>query len=190
MARKTIFLSGACGCGKTAAMQLMRRHLLPVLGETAVIDVDGVYTMVDPDYSVPFPEAEVYWSLARRQCVVLATSYFACGFEVVVIGGNSVYQKDRLNENLERLLEVSEVYHVTLDPSPEVIKQRIQARDHALDNIKTPEWIDAHVRYMREYYEDWTARIDNSALSPDETVQAIYEAVLSNKGRLTQRFPL
>jgi hypothetical protein len=92
-ARKTVFLSGACGAGKTSAMRLMRRHLLLVLGEVAVI-------------------------------------------------------------------------------------------------IKTPEWIDAHVRYMRGHYEAWTARVNYTALSPDETVQAILDVVLSNRGRLTQSFPL
>jgi hypothetical protein len=143
---------------------------------------------VDPDYSIPFPEAEAYWSLARQQSAVLAASYFANGFGVVVIGGNSVYQTDRLNEILDPLLEVSEVYHVTLDPSPEAIKQRIRARSHPLDAIKTPEWIESHVRYMRQYYEDWTARIDNSALSPAETVQAIGDVVLSGQGRLLRRF--
>jgi deoxyadenosine/deoxycytidine kinase len=107
-----------------------------------------------------------------------------------VIGGNSVYQKERLNEILGTLLEVSEIHHVTLDADPEVIKQRILARNEALDDIKTPEWVDSHVRYMRDHYEAWTARIDNSALSPDETVKAIYHAVLCNKGRLTQRFTL
>jgi hypothetical protein len=187
---KTILLSGACGSGKTSAMQLMRKYLLPNLGDTAVIDVDRVYTMVDPDYWIPFPEAEAYWSLARRQCALLAKSYFVSGFGGVVIGGNSVHQKDRLNEILGTLLEVSEIHHVTLDPDPEMIKQRILARSGAHDDIKTPEWVDSHVRYMREHYEAWTARIDNSALSPDETVQAIYHAVLCNRGRLTQNFPL
>lgn len=187
---KTLFLSGACGSGKTAAMRLMRPYFLPLLGETAAIDVDHVYTMVDPDYSIPFPEAEAYWSLARQQSALLATSYFASGFEVVLIGGNSLYQKDRLNEILDGLLAASEVHHVTLDPSPEAIKQRIRARRHPSDDIKTPEWIESHVRYMRQYYEAWTARIDNTALSPAETARAIGDAVLSGKGRLVQKFAL
>jgi hypothetical protein len=171
-------------------MRLMRRHLRPTLGETAVIDVDHVYTMVDPDFSIPFPEAETYWSLARRQCVLLAKTYLSSGFGVAVIGGNSLYQRNRLNEILEVLLEVSAVYHVTLDPDPEVIKGRILARSSPEDGTKTPEWIEAHVRYMREYYEPWTARIDNSLLSPDETVRAIHRAILENRGRLTQLFSL
>jgi hypothetical protein len=190
MPRRTILLSGACGSGKTSAMRLMRHHLQPLLGKSAVIDVDLVYTMVDPDYSIPFPEAEANWSLARRQCALLARSFFESGFEAVVIGGNSVYQKDRLNEILDTLLEFSEIYHVTLDPNPEEIKQRILSRSHLFDQTKTPEWIDGHVRYMMEYYEDWTARIDNSALSPGETVHAICDAVLSNQGRLFERFSL
>ena len=70
----------------------------------------------------------------------------------------------------------------------EALKQRILARSHPTDDSKTPEWIDGHVCYMREYYEEWTARIDNSDLSPDETVQAIWDAVRSQKGRLTGRF--
>jgi thymidylate kinase len=190
MARKTVLLSGACGAGKTSAMRLIRRHLLPILGETAVIDVDHVYMMVDPDYSIPFPEAETYWSLARRQCALLAKTYLCSGFGAAVIGGNSIYQKDRLNEMLEMLLEVSEVYHLTLDPDPEVIKRRILARSSPEDGMKTPEWIDAHVCYMREHYEPWTACIDNSSLSPDETVQAIHRAILENRGRLKQLFSL
>jgi hypothetical protein len=71
-----------------------------------------------------------------------------------------------------------------------VIQRRILARGSSDDEMKTPEWIDSHVRYMRGYYEAWTARIDNSSLSVDETVQAIYQAVLDNEGRLTQRFSL
>src|ERR1051326_3679182 len=173
MDRKTVLLRGACGAGKTSAMRLIRRHLRPVLGEIAVIDVDHVYMMVDPDYSIPFPEAETYWSLARRQCALLAKAYLSSGFGAAVIGGNSLYQKDRLNEILEILLEVSAVYHLTLDPDPEVIKRRIPGRSSPEDETKTPEWIETHVRYMRDYYEPWTARIDNSLLSPDETVQAI-----------------
>jgi hypothetical protein len=188
MARKTIFLSGACGSGKTAAMRLIRRHFLPLLGETAVIDVDHVYTMVDPGYSIPFPEAEAYWTLARRQCAVLAASYFAEGFRVVVIGGNSIYQKRQLNEILESLLKVSVVHHITLDPGPEVIQQRILVRAHPFDDSKTPEWIDRHVRSMRGFYEAWSERIDNATLSPEETVLAIRDAVLSDKGRLVGRF--
>jgi hypothetical protein len=190
MSRTTLFLSGACGSGKTAAMRVMRRHALPVFGETAVLDVDHVYTMVDPDYSIPFPEAERYWSLARRQCAVLAASYVENGFNLVVIGGNSVYQKDRLNEVLDGLLPVSQVYHITLDPSLEVIQARIRARAHPSDDLKTPDWIESHVRYMRGQYEEWSARIDNSALTPSETALAICDTVLSGKGRLACRFPL
>jgi thymidylate kinase len=190
MEPKTVLLSGACGAGKTTTMRLIRRHFLPTLGETAVIDVDQVYTMVDPDYSISFPEAETYWRLARRQCAGLAQAYYSSGFGVVVIGGNSLYQKDRLNEILEPLLGVSAVYHFTLDPAPAVIQRRIRARSSPVDGVKTPEWIEQHVRYMRAYYEPWTTCIDNSSLSPDETVQALHQAIGENKGRLTQLFSL
>jgi hypothetical protein len=185
MSRTTLLLSGACGSGKTAAMRAMA---LSSPGETAVIDIDLVYTMVDPNYAIPFPEAERFWSLARRQCVRLAEGYFATGFVLVVIGGNAIYQRDRLNTMLPSLLKLSEVHHVTLDPAPDIIRERIAARAHPFDATKPPEWIDGHVRYMREHYETWTARIDNSDLTPDETARAIREAIRAGSGRLDAPF--
>jgi hypothetical protein len=78
---------------RIGSRELIRHHLLPILGEIAVIDADHDCAMVDPDTSIPFPEAEAHLSLAHRQSALVAQPYLSSGFGVAVIGAGSIYQR-------------------------------------------------------------------------------------------------
>lgn len=175
---KTILLSGACGAGKSSLMGLGYRKLSARWGPTATIDTDTIMMMVDPRWELTHEERRL--ELAGYQCWLLAKSFFADGFDCVVIGGNGLHTPSEINDLVELLLTAGDVYHVTLDPSPDEIQRRVAERggDH------TPEWLAVHVEWMREKYRDWTCRVDNTRLTPEETLAEIAERVGRGEGKI------
>jgi len=78
------------------------------------------------------------------------------------------------------------VYHVTLDPSLDAIRARIEQRG-GMDI--TPDGIAEHVEWMRARYRDWTCRIDNTAMTPAETVAEIARRIAHGEGHITGPLP-
>ena len=92
---RLVFLSGACGAGKTAVLSLgLSRMRAAFGGDVAAIDTDRLLMFFDPRWELKYPEAEPYWELAGRQWILLARSYFEFGFAAVIIGGNGVWQRE------------------------------------------------------------------------------------------------
>jgi hypothetical protein len=180
---RTILLSGACGSGKSTLMQLGYRALEAHWGPTAVIDTDTVLMMVDPRWELTHEERKL--DLAGYQCFVLARSFLKAGFECVVIGGNGLHTPAELNDLVALLLELGEVYHVTLDPSLTEIQRRVASRG----GDKTSEWLADHVEWMRARYREWTCRIDNTSLSPEATLVEIAQRTAHGEGRVTAQLP-
>lgn len=179
---RTILLSGACGSGKTAVAELGYRRLKAELGPTAVIDTDRLFMMVDPLWELPYDPARL--ELVFRQVGALVSSFFDFGLPTVLVVGNALHTPSELDLLLPDLQAAGEVFHVTLDPSPDEIIRRIRLRG----DDKTDEWLTSHVRWMRERYGPWTARIDNTALSPEETLASLSEALEQGLGRLVGPF--
>lgn len=179
---RTILLSGACGSGKTSIAQLGHRRLTASWGPTATLDTDTLFTMVDPHWELPYEERRGL--LVLRQVGLLASSFLDDGFATMLILGNALHTGEELDVFLPALLERGDVFHVTLDPSIEEIVRRVAARG----GDKTPEWLATHVEWMRERYEPWTCRIDNSSLSPSETVDLLTSQIARGCGRLTGTF--
>jgi hypothetical protein len=75
---------------------------------------------------------------------------------------------------------------VTLDPGTRVVQERVAARfaehRYAVDEKKTPEWLESQMLWFRERYGAWTCVIDNASLTPAETCVAIFEAVVKGEG--------
>jgi hypothetical protein len=157
---KSILLSGACGSGKSTLMTLGYRALEAHLGPTATIDTDTILMMVDPRWELAHEKRRL--ELAGYQCGLLAESFLTTGFACVIIGGNGLHTPAEINDLVAFLLRLGEVYHVTLDPSLAETQRRVAARG----GDKTPEWLAAHVEWMRARYRPWTCRIDNTLLDP------------------------
>ena len=181
-APRTILLSGACGSGKTTIAQLGYRRLSAAWGPTATLDTDTLYGMVDPHWELPYEERRN--DLVPVQVGLLASSFLDAGFATMLVLGNALHTPADLEVFLPALLARGDVFHVTLDPSLDEIVRRVEARGAD----KTPEWLDSHVSWMRERYEPWTCRIDNSALTPLQTVERIAAELRRGCGRLTRRF--
>lgn len=173
----TVLLSGACGSGKSTILTLGYKALDSCWGPTASFDTDSLLMMVDPHWELPYDESRV--RLMLDQCALLAESFFAGGLERVLIGGNALHTPAEINPLVERLLEMGDVFHVTLDPSLDEIVRRVRQRG----GDKTPEWLAVHVNWMRSLYANWTWRIDNSRLTPIET---LYEIARCTEGGLGQ----
>lgn len=177
---RTILLSGPIGSGKSTILALGARALHPHWGSTAVIDTDVLVMMVDPRWELS--DEERRYDLTGWQVWLLAHSFLSSGFDTVVIGGNGLHRPDEgPDELVELLLGVSDVHHVTLDPSDEVIRQRLLQRGAT----HLPADLADHLTSMRASYGDWTCRIDNSRLSPLETVEEITARIATGEGRLT-----
>jgi hypothetical protein len=180
----TILLSGACGSGKSTLMTLGYRAFAAHWGATACIDTDTVLMMVDPRWELAHEERRL--DLAGYQCWQLANSFLAGGFQSVVIVGNGLHTPEEgLNDLVSFLLTVSDVHHVTLDPSLEEIQRRVAERgsDH------TAEWLEEHVEWMSARYRDWSCRIDTTTLSPQATLAELAKRIGRGEGRITALLP-
>jgi hypothetical protein len=176
---KAVLLSGACGAGKTTLLQLGYRRLFSHFGRVATLDTDWFFLLVDPHWELPFEERD--GELMYAQCATLARSFFDAGFDTVLIGGNALHTRGgRFDELVDSLRASADVYHYTLDPSLEAIVQRVERRG----GDKTAEWLGTHVAWMREKYDTWTSVIDNSAMSPEETVAVIADRIKAGEGLL------
>jgi predicted ABC-type ATPase len=178
---KTILLTGAMGSGKSTVLSLGYRALEAHWGPSATIDIDTIQRMVDPRQELG--DDRRLLELAGWQTWLLAKSFLTNGFECVVIGSNGLHTPEEgLNDMVGFLLSVGEVYHVTLDPSVEEIQRRVAKRggmDISADSLAE------HVEWMRARYRDWTCRIDNTSMAPEETLTEIAQRIKRGDGRVT-----
>lgn len=100
----------------------------------------------------------------------------------MTVGSNGLQDAREVAEFIAELPATVEVFHLFLDPSTSAVQARIADRAHPLDAHKTPEWVAGNVAWMRSFHRPDSARIDNSCLSVDQTVEAIYAAVNSGHG--------
>jgi hypothetical protein len=113
---------------------------------------------------------------------MLANSFFTYGFSTVLVVGNSLHERNAIRPFLGLGPSV-EVSHVTLDPSLDTLVDRMAIRG---DPDKTPEWLQAHVDYMRPHYTGWTFTIDNSDMTPQQTLDAVVSVVTNGKATLVE----
>jgi chloramphenicol 3-O-phosphotransferase len=67
----------------------------------------------------------------------------------------------------------------------EEIQRRVAERGGNID----PGWLAEHVELMRARQRDWTCRVDNTSLTPEETVVEIAARVQRGEGRLIGPLP-
>jgi hypothetical protein len=184
---QTILLSGAMGSGKSTLMGLGYRALASHWGPTATIDQDDVLRMVDPRWELDGDDQARHFEIAGWHEWLLARSFLTqFGFECVVIGGNGLHTPaEGLNDLITFLLGVGDVFHVTLDPSLDEIRRRVAQRGGDASAASLAE----HVAWMRARYRDWTCRVDNTSLRPEEALAEIARRVGAGEGRVTGPLP-
>jgi hypothetical protein len=186
---RIVIVSGACGVGKSEVLRSMRRELGDRVADVAVLETDHFYMIIDPHWDIPYDEGKRYHDLSGFLLQQAARHLARKGFDWVAIGSNGLNEESHVREFAEPFSrDGCVVHHVTLDPGPETLVKRmahrIQRHDYTVDAIKTPEWLTSQLEWFRDRYGPWTFVIDNSSLTPSETVLAIYDAVENGKGRL------
>ena len=101
---------------------------------------------------------------------------------VTPAGGNAVWHREQVSEVAAALGDVAAAHHITLDPSLEVVCERVAGRG----GDKSPEWLATHVEWMRGHYaEGWTHLIDNSTMTPEESLAVVVTAVDNGAARFS-----
>jgi broad-specificity NMP kinase len=177
----TILLSGAPGTGKSTVQARAPYFFRARLGESAAIGTDELYTIFDPRWT---NDNRHWWKLALGSCACVTRYLFQQGLHVVLIASNGLYTSEDVNAVLTELLPVSAVYHITLDVSLDVVVDRVRQRGDLAEH--PPEWLAAWLDHIRPYYAEWTQVIDTSNLTPDETLEQIYQHIVQGDGRLAQ----
>ena len=176
----TILVSGGIGTGKTALRWAGPNFLRPSFGETAAMDLDELHMQIDTDWS----QKDKDWGpLVCQNAVLLAQNYFNHGFKVVLIVGNGLFHPGVNDRFLPDLLPLSRVYHFTLDPQLDVVVERVRRRGDLEDH--PPEGLKSWLELVQSHVGDWTQVIDNSALTPEETLGIIRDAVQKPQGAIT-----
>ena len=184
--RRLVFVIGPCGAGKSTTLRRMRAVLGHRVGEIAVLETDTFYMMIDPTWSEYTDERASITSLITART---AAEFFKQGFDWVVVGSNGLQDRAQVEAFLTHIPAEIEVCHLFLDPSAAAVEQRIAARDDPIDAHKTPRWLAENVAWMRGYHRPESARIDNSELGVDQTVEAIYAAVTAGHGLVRASCP-
>ena len=183
MARpRTVFISGPAGSGKTTVLRLSHDELLRTLGRTAAIDTDQLFLMVDPHWDLPYDDART--ALVLRQCVHLTQSFVEADYETVLIAGNAIHDAVDLNPVIPDLLRLGRLFHITLNPSEEAVLHRT-----ANDEDRSPTRLLNDLHHQRAKRSPWSAPLDNSTLTPLETLQQIAHLIQSGHGELHGQLP-
>ncbi|OES46723.1 hypothetical protein [Domibacillus iocasae] len=177
--KKIVFISGASGAGKTTLCEVLTTRISPAYRyEIAGIDMDEVYKFVDRRFSSRY--GEQLYKLARQNTGSLTNNFLQNGIHTVFIFGIEVYNKQYVREVLAcvEMDAQTQVYHFTLTPPKSKIIERLMKRQN-----KVPHWFHMHLLERQHYYDaKWTVPIDNSSLTPPETIDIILQKVIKTKG--------
>jgi len=181
---KTILLTGPMGSGKSTLLSLAYQTKVAYLGKTASIDTDVMSMMIDPTFELA--DEDRHLDLTGYQCWLLTKSFLDAGFEMVIIGSNGFHTPEEgLNDMVGFLLTAGEVFHVTLDPSVEEAQRRVAARGSAISR----EALADQIQWMRDRQRPWTCRIDNTQITPEQTLAEIASRIRQGEGRVTGPLP-
>ena len=182
MNKKIVLVSGSSGVGKSTLRLILRNQL----GENfnnriAGIDIDDVYCFVDPKFAAP--NYLELWKKARQNTGFLTTSLLRNDTEAVFIFSNTIFSKDQVNDILNEVQveDQVDIFHITLAPSRDTVAERLKKRQYSV-----PIWLDEHLAERQPHLnEDWTILINNSKLTPEQTLEAIYEII--KKGNIMKK---
>lgn len=145
----------------------------------AAIDTDQLYFNVDARFELAYDDARN--AMVLSQAAELAISLFRHGWQTVIIFGNSLFDPDDTAPILARLRPVAQVYHVTLTPALDAVLARCGPDLPGRGPSRLKEDADTHARKRHP----GSALLDNSALTPEQTLTELARLVNAGAGRLS-----
>jgi DNA polymerase III delta prime subunit len=178
LACRCVLLSGPAGSGKTTVCRLGYRAMVAAWGHpAAAIDTDQLYLNVDARWELPYDDARNAMVLA--QATHLAISLFEHGWQTVIICGNSLFDPTDTAPVLSRLCPVAEVYHVTLTPALPTVLTRCAGTPG-----RDPSRLTADVELLARKPHPGSAHLDNSNMTPEQTLTELARLADTGAGRL------
>lgn len=178
---RTILISGGIGTGKTTLRRAAPSHFRTRFGETAAIDLDDIYTLIDPEWT---QENEEWGPISCNAAALLAQHFFLHSFQVVVLTGNGLYHPEVNNLFLKALLPHSQIFHFTLAPALEAVIARVRQRGDIEEH--PPGMLADWLELVRSHCGLWTHVIDNTHLTPQETLDVIERRIRGQQNILSE----
>jgi hypothetical protein len=154
-----------------AVLQDVRGH------PTVAIDVDQLYFNVDARWELLYDDDRN--AMVLDQATGLAISLFEHGWPTVMITGNSLFDPADTAPILATLGPIARVYHVTLTPDPATILRRC-ATTPGRDASRPAAEADLLARKPHP----GSGRMDNTTLTPEQTLTEIARLVDAGVGRV------
>jgi hypothetical protein len=175
---RCVLLSGPAGSGKTTACRLGYRTMAATWGHpAAAIDTDQLFHNVDARWELPYDDARNAMVLA--QAADLAISLAGHGWQTIIICGNSLFDPVDTGPLRARLGPVTEVYHVTLAPALPAVLARCAGQPG-----RVPARLAADVELLARKAHPGSALLDNSNMTPEQTLTELARLAGTGAGRL------
>lgn len=160
--KKLYVIGGTMGVGKTTVCQILKNRL----DKSVFLDGDWCWDMH------PFQVTPETKRMVQENIAFLLNNFICCPAYEHIIFCWVLHEQEILDQLMARL-EVSgcEVYKISLICSRSVLKERLQKDIDA--NIRRAEVIARSLARLALYEDLNTAKIDVSALSPEQTAERI-----------------
>jgi hypothetical protein len=145
----------------------------------AAIDTDQLYFNVDARFELVYDDDRN--AMVLSQAADLAISLFEHDWRTVIIFGNSLYDPYDTAPVLARLCPVAEVYHVTLIPTLQAVLARCGPDLPGRGPARLAQDAETHARKRHP----GTAFLDNSTLTPEQTLAELARLVSTGAGRVS-----
>jgi predicted kinase len=170
-----IVICGPIASGKSTVARAVARLLEAQRTETAAIDLDLVYEMLEHD-GAPFKNNHAMWVRARRAAAALTDALLEDGVDVVIVEGDFLSHQER-DEFLTALRSPIAPLYVTVHVSIDVALQRVQA-DATRGISRDPGFLRRHYRQLEHVLRDRPETdlvVDTESVNPEEAARVIAE---------------
>lgn len=210
--QKLIVMAGPNAAGKSTVVYAAREYLKARYGEVAAFELDDILCFIHKDWDAwgkEFGKERIdnmpYTKISLSNAAVLVNNFFNKNFKVVLLAGDILASKMLMTAFSDMINNEIEIYHLILDPGDAVLIPRLTKRYKK--NDADPKKVEMTLNHLQKAHDNMRAEIgpgtfhlDNSKLTPEETLDLIMENTKnksnygsyrihgSRKGRLFDNF--
>ncbi len=185
--KKLIVIAGPNGSGKSTVIYAAREYLKGRYGEVAAFELDDILCFIHNDWDAwgkEFGKERIdnmpYTKISLSNAAVLVNNFFDKSFTVVLLAGDILASKMLMAAFSDMIDNEIEIYHLILDPGDVIIIPRLKKRYET--NGADPRKIETTLNHLQKTHDSMRAAIgpgtihlDNSKLTPEQTLDLIME---------------